>query len=123
MLFRSPYLNWEDFKDVVPDNLETTLRHKKLIQYARATHNSNLRRISKNLNIEKMTGHTPRHTLANHMNIQGAPITDIQNVLAHSSVAITQIYVQDRLVNTTTTRAVKTSYDQLNQHRKVSLEL
>lgn len=121
--FVFPYLNWELFKDnyKTPDRFTDNQLYQ--IHLATSRHNSNLKRIAKNLNITKITSHTPRHTLANNMNLQGAPITDIQNVLAHSSVLITQKYVQDRLINTQATKAVRTSHEELNKGKKPDLSL
>jgi integrase len=40
-----------------------------------------LKRISENLGLPKITGHTPRHTLANHLLSEGYTPEEIGNIL------------------------------------------
>jgi integrase len=48
------------------------------------------------LGIEGLTGHVPRHTLANHMAYSGHSEEEIRLILAHSNVQTTKIYLLGR---------------------------
>jgi integrase len=54
-------------------------------------------RISKILNLPKMTGHTPRHTLVSHL-LNNDQITEdqIKIILAHLNIATTKIYLKEK---------------------------
>ncbi len=96
--FLLPKLEWADFSDTFSNSgeLEFTIEQEKILHLAKAGHNSNLKRISENLDIPKITGHTPRHTLANHLLSEGYTPEEIQRVLVHSSVNTTKIYLKKR---------------------------
>ncbi len=96
--FLFPKLSWDEFKDgyINADNRENTEKHEYLIHLAEAGHNSSLNRIAQDLGIEKMTGHTPRHTIANHLQQEGYSLEQIQKVLVHSNINTTKIYLKRR---------------------------
>lgn len=96
--FLFPKLEWNKFKDVITSsgNRYFNETHEYTIQLARAGHISNLKRIAKTLDIPKITGHTPRHTLANHLYSEGYSIEQIQRVLIHSNSNTTKIYIRKR---------------------------
>lgn len=96
--FLFPKLNWDDFKEIMEnkDYYSLSEEHIKIIHCAEAGHNSNLKRIAKELGISSMSGHTPRHTLANHLLAEGYTEEQIQKVLIHSSVNTTKIYLNER---------------------------
>ncbi|GAB2620049.1 hypothetical protein GCM10026987_17160 [Belliella aquatica] len=43
-----------------------------------------------------LTGHVPRHTLAYHMAFSGCSEEGIRQVLAHSTVRTTKVYLRER---------------------------
>lgn len=96
--FLFPKLKWTEFKDAYNakgDRLFTET-HEALIHKAEAGHNNPLRRISENLDISKITGHTPRHTLAGHLQAEGFSVEEIQRVLVHSNSNTTKVYLKQR---------------------------
>ncbi len=94
--FVFPLLKFEDFKDVYDDNRKFSSDHEYIIHRARTRHNSALKRIGKSLGIENLTGHVPRHSLANHLYGNNFSIDKIQQVLVHANPATTRIYLQER---------------------------
>ncbi len=122
--FLLPKLEWTDFSDTFSNSgeLEFTLEQEKLLHLAKAGHNSNLKRISENLGLPKITGHTPRHTLANHLLSEGYTPEEIQRVLVHSSVNTTKIYLKKRHqtfgVNKTMTESIAIFRKKRQEHRK-----
>jgi len=122
--FLLPKLEWTDFSDTFSNSgeLEFTLEQEKFLHLAKAGHNSNLKRISENLGLPKITGHTPRHTLANHLLSEGYTPEEIQRVLVHSSVNTTKIYLKKRHqtfgVNKTMTESIAIFRKKRQEHRK-----
>lgn len=96
--FLFPKLEWGDFCNTFSKSgeLQFTDEQEKLLHLAKAGHNSNLKRISENLGLPKITGHTPRHTLANHLLSEGYSPEEIQRVLVHSSINTTKVYLKKR---------------------------
>jgi hypothetical protein len=94
--FIFPYLDYNDFKKSELDwkKFDSSIEYK--IQRARAKHNNALRRICTKLNIEPVSGHTPRHTVARHFVMDGADDNVIKDVLGHSSLGTTQHYLATR---------------------------
>lgn len=119
--FILPKLDWDDFKESYTntDNRNHNERHEYLIHCARAGQISNLKRIADNLGIEKMSGHTPRHTLANHLQEEGYSVEEIQKVLVHSNINTTKIYLKRRhhtdIVNKTVSESTKAFRKKRNQ--------
>lgn len=99
--FLFPRLDWNLFCDAYSKNGNRDFNklHEDLIHKAEAGHNSNLKRISECIDIPKMTGHTPRHTLANHLLEEGYSEEEIQKVLVHSSINTTKHYLKRRHQN------------------------
>lgn len=48
------------------------------------------------MGIPTLTGHVPRHTLANHMAYNGNSEEEIRQVLGHSNIHTTKIYLRER---------------------------
>jgi site-specific recombinase XerD len=119
--FILPKLDWDDFKESYTntDNRTHNERHEYLIHCARSGQISNLKRIADNLGIEKMSGHTPRHTLANHLQEEGYSVEEIQKVLVHSNINTTKIYLKRRhhtdVVNKTVSESTKVFRKKRNQ--------
>jgi integrase len=89
-------LDFGYFRDAPENHFNFTKEQEYLIQRARTRHNGSLKRIGENLGIEGLTGHVPRHTLANHMAYSGHSEEEIRQVLAHSTVQTTKIYLRER---------------------------
>jgi len=125
--FLFPKLCWDEFKDGYKDadNRENTEKHEYLIHLAEAGHNSSLNRIAEDLGIEKMAGHTPRHTLANHLQQEGYSLEQIQKVLVHSNINTTKIYLKRRhqtdIVNQTVSESTRLFRIKRNQGKKRGL--
>jgi integrase len=94
--FIFPQLNFDEFRDALENQSNFTKEQEYLIQRAGTRHNVSLKRIGENLRIEGLTGHLPRHTLANHMAYSGHSEEEIHQILAHSTVQTTKIYIRER---------------------------
>lgn len=94
--FLFPMLDYIEFKDVLENEKDFDQKQETEIHKARARHNSALKRVSESLGIENLTGHVPRHTLANHMAYMGYSEEEIRQVLGHSNVHTTKIYLRER---------------------------
>lgn len=96
--FLFPKLNWDVFSEAgkLQEDNDFSNEQESIIHRARASHNSNLKRISENMGIPKMSGHTPRHSLSNHLYAEGYSIEEIQKVLVHSSINTTKFYLKKR---------------------------
>jgi site-specific recombinase XerD len=94
--FIFPQLNFDDFRDALENQSNFTKEQEYLIHRARNRHNGSLKQVSKNLGIEGLIGHVPKHTLANHMAYSGHSEEEIRQVLAHSTVQTTKIYLLGR---------------------------
>lgn len=94
--FLFPQLSYDDFKDAIDGGNNFNNEQEYLIHRARTRHNNSLKRIGVNLRIEGLSGHVPRHTLANHMAYSGNSEEEIRQVLGHSNVRTTKIYLRER---------------------------
>jgi integrase len=94
--FIFPMLSYYDFKDSLENGKDFTQEQEYNIHRARTRHNSALKRVSETMGIPTMTGHVPRHTLANHMAYMGNSEEDIRQVLGHANVRTTKIYLRER---------------------------
>ncbi|SDD64897.1 Phage integrase family protein [Algoriphagus faecimaris] len=94
--FIFPMLIYDDFKDSLENGKDFTQEQEYDIHRARTRHNSALKRISENMEIPTLTGHVPRHTLANHMAYMGNSEEEIRQVLGHANVRTTKIYLRER---------------------------
>lgn len=94
--FLFPYLNFNDFKETGLDWNKFTMQIEDKIHRARAKHNSALKRITDKLEIEPVTGHTPRHTAARLMLQNGMDDSFIKDVLGHQDFKTTEHYLRSR---------------------------
>jgi integrase len=96
--FLFPKLSWGDFKMVFGSSEIGDLDSKQgyIIHRATTSHNSSLKTIAKHLDLERLSGHTPRHTLANHLLNDDHSVEEIQKVLVHSDPKTTEIYLNER---------------------------
>jgi integrase len=94
--FLFPMLDYLDFQDSLENGTNFTQEQESQIHRARARHNSALKRESETMRIPNLTGHVPRYTLANQMAYMGNSEEDIRQVLGHSNVATTKIYLRER---------------------------
>ena len=119
--FLFPKLKWDKFKEIMEhkDYYSLTERHIGIIHSAESAHNSNLKRIAKELGISTMSGHTPRHTLANHLLTEGYSEEEIQKVLIHSSIKTTKIYLEKRHSSNQTNKILLDFNERMKlKHRK-----
>ena len=89
------YLNFEDFMDLkIMDKriLNETQAYK--LHRGRTTYNSRLKRIAKDIGIEKLSSHVSRHSFAYYMLSSGATVEEISHALLHSSIEQTQGYLK-----------------------------
>ncbi|MCF1751385.1 tyrosine-type recombinase/integrase [Mariniradius sediminis] len=94
--FIFPHLDFCDFRDSLENQTSFSKDQEYFIHRARTRHNGSLKRISENLGIEGLTGHVPRHTLANHLAYSGHSEEEIRQVLGHSNIKTTKIYLRER---------------------------
>ncbi|MCH7410168.1 tyrosine-type recombinase/integrase [Belliella sp. DSM 111904] len=94
--FLFPMLNYDDFKDSLENGKDFSQEQEYQIHRARTRHNSALKRVSETMGIPTLTGHVPRHTLANHMAYSGNSEEEIRQVLGHSNIRTTKIYLRER---------------------------
>ena len=94
--FLFPMLEYTDFKNSLETGKDFTQEQEYTIHRARTRHNSALKRVSETMGIPALTGHVPRHTLANHMAYMGNSEEDIRQVLGHANVRTTKIYLRER---------------------------
>lgn len=94
--FLFPILEYTDFKNSLETGKDFTQEQEYTIHRARTRHNSALKRVSETMGIPALTGHVPRHTLANHMSYMGNSEEDIRQVLGHANVRTTKIYLRER---------------------------
>jgi hypothetical protein len=94
--FLFPMLDYDDFKDSIENGKDFSQEQEYQIHRARTRHNSALKRVSETMGIPKLTGHVPRHTLANHMEYMGNSEEEIRQVLGHANVRDTKVYLRER---------------------------
>jgi integrase len=94
--FIFPQLEYRDFRSSIENGNDFNKEQEYLIHRARTRHNSSLKRIGENLGIKGLTAHVARHTLANHMAFSGNSEEEIRQVLGHSNVRTTKIYLRER---------------------------
>ena len=54
--------------------------------------NDRLKRITKKLDLPKITCHSIRHTIATHLFLNGADIREVQEFLGHRRIKNTEVY-------------------------------
>jgi integrase len=94
--FLFPMLDYDDFKDSIENGKDFSQEQEYQLHRARPRHNSALKRVSETMGIPTLTGHVPRHTLANHMAYMGNSEEDIRQVLGHANVRTTKVYLRER---------------------------
>lgn len=88
------YLSTEDFKTLkIMDKRELNEDQSYRLHRARCQYNSRLKRIAKDLGIEKLTSHVSRHSFAYYMLSSGATVEEISHAMGHSSIEMTQNYL------------------------------
>jgi hypothetical protein len=66
--FIFPTLDFQDFKKSIKNRKYFNEKEEYLIHKARCRHNSSLLRVSKSLGLKHIiTGHSPRHSISNHL--------------------------------------------------------
>jgi integrase len=111
--FLFPKLKWADFKSAYNSrgDRQFDVAQEKAIHNAECAHISSLKRISEILQLPKMGGHTPRHTLAGHLQAEGYSVEQIQRVLVHSNMQTTMEYLKTRhqsdVVNQTVSESIE----------------
>lgn len=89
------YLDNEEFKDLnVREKYTLTKYQNYLLHKGRATYNSRLKRIARDLGIDKITSHVSRHSFAYYMLDTGSTVEEISYALGHASIDITQHYIR-----------------------------
>lgn len=89
------YLDYEDFKNLnVSERCFLTKHQNYLLHKARNTYNSRLKRIARDLGIDKITSHVSRHSFAYYMLSTGASVEEISHALGHESIEVTQQYLK-----------------------------
>jgi site-specific recombinase XerD len=113
-------LSWGNFKNIFGENSNEKMNERQayLIHRVCVSHNSNLKRISQNLGFQVMGGHTPRHSISNHLLNDSKSISDIQNVLVHSDSRITKKYLRDRICDPKVLETLKNSNDIMREIRE-----
>ena len=113
-------LNWHDLKNVFTENSIDKLNQRQayLIHKATTTHNSNLKRIASKLEFCMIGGHTPRHSISNHMYNEGESAESIQLTLLHSNLQTTKVYLQERHGNPKVIETQKRTIEKIRQIKK-----
>ena len=89
------YLNNEEFKNIkIIDKRVLTEEQVYKLHRARCTYNSRLKRIARDIGVEKLTSHVSRHSFAYYMLSSGATVEEISHALNHSSIEQTQNYLK-----------------------------
>ena len=94
--FIFPYLKLEDFDGTELNSKKFTKLHEAKIQRVRAKVNGALKRICKNLEIESISSHGARHSIARYMVNNGAEDVEIQSFMRHSRLDTTEFYIKTR---------------------------
>ncbi|MBK5270715.1 MAG: tyrosine-type recombinase/integrase [Bacteroidia bacterium] len=89
------YLDSEDFKNLrIMDKRELNEDQTYKLHRARCQYNSRLKRIAKDIEIEKLTSHVSRHSFAYFMLSSGATVEEISHANGHSTIEMTQNYLK-----------------------------
>jgi len=106
--FIFPTLQYEDFKESLENRRYFNEKEEYLIHKARCRHNSALIRVSNSLGLKHIiTGHSPRHTISNHLSQSDFSDDEIRQVLGHSDVKTTKIYLRERIGVSPTMKIMK----------------
>jgi integrase len=89
------YLDNDEFGNLNVREKYVLNKHQNyLLHKGRNTYNSRLKRIARDLGIDKITSHVSRHSFAYYMLYTGATIEEISHALGHASIDITQHYIR-----------------------------
>jgi integrase len=89
------YLNNDEFGNLnVREKYVLTKHQNYLLHKGRNAYNSRLKRIARDLGIDKITSHVSRHSFAYYMLYTGATVEEISHALGHASIDITQHYIR-----------------------------
>lgn len=94
--FLLPIFKIDDF---TPEEIETqkfTMRSATFIHKRRANFNNTMARICNRLGIQKLTGHSARHTFARFLLENGMAEHNIRDCLGHKRLSSTHAYLQGR---------------------------
>ena len=106
--FIFPTLQYEDFKESFENRRYFNEHEEYLIHRARCRHNSALLRVSKSMELKNiLTGHSPRHTISQHLSQSDFSDDEIRQVLGHSDVKTTKIYLRERIGVSPTMKIMK----------------
>jgi hypothetical protein len=97
--FVFPYLYAESFGSFASETKDMDLAQSKVFQRARSRYNKALERYCNSVDLPRMTSHSARHTLASHLYHDNTAVSDIRDVLVHSSLETTEHYLQYRMEN------------------------
>lgn len=96
--FVFPLLDNEEFKDINENNdfSKMSLKQYKLLKHATIVYNRKLKTLQKELDIQvTLTSHVARHTFTNLLLLmEDVNLYDVSQSLGHSSLSITQSYIQ-----------------------------
>jgi integrase len=96
--FIFPTLDFQDFKESIKNRKYFNEKEEYLIHKARCRHNSSLLRVSKSLGLNNIiTGHSPRHTISNHLSQSDFTDDKIRQVLGQTDIKTTKIYLRERI--------------------------
>jgi integrase len=89
------YLDNGEFDNLnVREKYVLTKHQNYLLHKGRNAYNSRLKRIARDLGIDKITSHVSRHSFAYYMLYTGATVEEISHALGHARIDITQHYIR-----------------------------
>jgi integrase len=106
--FIFPTLEFEYFKESLENRRNFNEKEEYLIHKARCRHNSALIRVSNSLGLKHIiTGHSSRHTISNHLSQSDFTDDEIRQVLGHTDIKTTKIYLRERIGVSLTMKIMK----------------
>jgi len=93
------YLYADSFGSFTSETKDMNLAQSKVFQRARSRYNKALERYCNSVDLPRMTSHSARHSLASHLYHDNTAVSDIRDVLVHSSLETTEHYLQNRMEN------------------------
>jgi len=111
--FIFPTLDFQDFKKSIKNRKYFNEKEEYLIHKARCRHNSALIRVSNRLGLKHIiTGHSSRHTISNHLSQSDFTDDEIRQVLGHTDIKTTKIYLRERIGVSPTMKIMKRFNDE-----------
>ena len=106
-------MDFQDFKESIKNRKYFNEKEEYLIHKARCRHNSALIRVSNSLGLKHIiTGHSPRHTISNHLSQSDFTDDEIRQVLGHTDIKTTKIYLRERIGVSPTMKIMKRINDE-----------